>query len=64
MTWQELEERAEELGASVSYGGWIEFGKITFWKDGALEVYFGDDVIEIADDRTPEQMWSIMEALK
>ena len=64
MTWQELEECAEELGASVSYGGWIEFGKITFWNDGALEVYFEDDVMVIAKDRTPEQMYQIIEALK
>lgn len=64
MTWDELEKCAEELGASVSYGGWIEFGKITFWKDGALEVFFENDVMEIADDRTPDQMYAIMEALK
>lgn len=63
MTWEELCKKIDpdNVGASEE---WIEFGKITFWKDGALEVYFGDDVMEIADDRTPDQMWAIMEALK
>lgn len=63
MTWNELKESAEEIGAVVGWG-WIEFGEITFWNDGALEVYFEDDVMEIAKGRTPEQMWAIMEALK
>lgn len=63
MTWEELCKKVEEdkVGAS---GEWIDFGKITFWNDGALEVYFGEYVMEIARDRTPEQMWAIMEALK
>lgn len=63
MTWKELEERADKIGAVVGWE-WIEFGKITFWNDGGLEVYFEDDVIGIAKDRTPEQMLAIMEALR
>lgn len=63
MTWKELCEKAEKIGADVSED-WIEFGKITFWNDGGLEVYFEDDVMGIAKDRTPEQMLAIMEALK
>ena len=63
MTWQELCKKIgpDNVGAS---GEWIDFGKITFWNDGALEVYFEDAVMEIAKDRTPEQMLAIMEALK
>lgn len=63
MTWEQLCAKAELLGAFVSKG-WIDFGKITFWNDGSLEVYFDYYVMEIAKDRTPEQMYQIMEALR
>ena len=63
MTFEELEERADKIGAVVGWG-WIEFGEITFWNDGVLEVYPESDVMVIAKDRTPEQMYQIMEALR
>ena len=63
MTWEELCKKAELLGAFVSKG-WIDFGKITFWNDGSLEVYFDFAVMEIAKDRTYEQMLKIMEGLR
>ena len=63
MTWEELQACAESIGASVGFE-WIVFSEITFWNDGALEVYIENDVMEIAKDRTPDQMWAIMEALK
>jgi CRISPR/Cas system CMR-associated protein Cmr3 (group 5 of RAMP superfamily) len=63
MTWEELCKKIDPDNVGAS-GEWIEFGKITFYNDGSLEVYFEDDVMAIAEDRTPEQMYQIMEALK
>lgn len=70
MTWEELCEKAKEMG----YYYW-EYPKpnlandnIQFFKDGTVRVYvyFEDDsdYCEIAHNRTPDQMYQIMLALE
>lgn len=59
MTWEELQEKAKELGYSV---GDFTFGDIiiNFYKTGIIDV----EGCTLARDRTYEQMYAIMEALK
>ena len=59
MTWYELKQKAKELGADV-FDKFIVFSGLYFGKDGDI-LFFGD---KIAWDRTPSQMWQIMEALR
>lgn len=59
MTFEELKQKAKELGADV-FDKFIVFSGVFFDKNGDI-LFFGD---RIARDRTPSQMWQIMEALK
>lgn len=61
MTWEEFCEKAKEIGANVSKDLIVFDGKF-FWSFGVVEVC-NDDVV-FARDRTPEQMYQIMEALR
>lgn len=58
MTWEELKERAKELGAEV-YADLIVFDGFWFWSNGTIE--YGEETLSIK--RTPEQMLMLMEAL-
>lgn len=60
MTWEELKEKAKELGANAVYKDLIVFDAKCFWVDGDID--WNDATI--AKDRTPEQMYKIMEALQ
>ena len=63
MTWKELCKKAEEIGcsyASFKEGEWLYKDRLTFTKDGCV---FCIGTL-FADQRTPDQMWVIMEALK
>nr|DAW57946.1 MAG TPA: hypothetical protein [Caudoviricetes sp.] len=66
MIWEELCEKAQELGYS-EWGFCLE-GKadlIRFYKNGQIKVRNFDTVfIQIAENRTPDQMYQIMLALK
>lgn len=61
MTWKELCKKAKEMGAKV-YKDLILFNEMCFWSNGIIEPIWDDAVF--ARDRTPDQMWAIMEALK
>lgn len=61
MTWEELRKKAKEMGAKV-YKDLIVLDEKLFWYFGVIEPIHGDVVF--AKDRTPEQMYQIMEALK
>lgn len=73
MTWEELKEKAKELGYRVveddgdlSYLGIIEYLEkdgvnISFCDYGLVETNCGDTV---AENRTPDQMYQIMLALR
>ena len=61
MTWEELCKKSKEIGAKV-YKDLIVFDGYCFWSNGIIEPLH-DDVV-FARDRTPDQMWAIMEALK
>ena len=75
MTWEELKEKAKELGyrlveddGDISYLGITEFlflekdgVDITFFDYGSIEVDHG---YILAEDRTPDQMYQIMLALR
>lgn len=66
MTWEELKQKAKELGAEV-YSDVIYYSNLVFWVFGEVETQvktFSEENKTIAKDRTPEQMWQIMEALK
>lgn len=69
MTWEELRKKAKEMGANWSKDS-IYFGKLEFDEDGGiyLDPNYLDDEVDvnfcISSDRTPEQMYQIMEALR
>lgn len=69
MTWEELCEKAKEIGALICCGGTICFSHLEFHEDGGiyLDREELDDVWVIpcvSSDRTPDQMYQIMEALR
>ena len=73
MTWEELKERAKELGyrlveddGDIPYLGILEYltkdgVNISFYDDGLVETNCGEIV---AEDRTYDQMYQIMLALR
>jgi hypothetical protein len=61
MTWKELCKKAEEMGAKVCTD-LIVLDEMFYWSFGVVEPC-NDDVV-FAKDRTPEQMYQIMEALR
>lgn len=60
MTWEELKQKAKEIGANAIYSDLIVLDAKCFWVDGDID--WNDDTF--ATNRTPDQMWQIMEALK
>ena len=79
LSWKELKEEAKKMGAWIEEDfvfneGIIHYKKMKFYKNGGIvrkhEYYdqytdemVGDDV-DIADERTPEQMLMIMRGLE
>lgn len=66
MTWEELKYKAKGLGAEV-YSDVIYYSNLVFWVFGEVETQvktFSEENKTIAKDRTPEQMWQIMEVLE
>ena len=67
MTWDELKEKAKEIGykEQAFLGEALTkdsaYHEITFYKNGNIE--YNDDYV-IAFDRTPEQMLMIMRGLE
>jgi hypothetical protein len=66
MNWNQLKEEAKKIGAEV-YSDVIYYSNLVFWVFGEVETQvktFSEENKTIAKDRTPEQMWQIMEALR
>ena len=71
MTWEELKEKAKEMGADVFDNGGIYFGHLRFEEDGTIYVdpahYDWEELgetITIASDRTYDEMLMIMRGLE
>ena len=75
MTWEELKEKAKEMGYHSSNNGFGWASKrldknvwITLYKDGTVnmnhETHECSTVLTIAEHRTPEQMLMIMRGLE
>lgn len=71
MTWEELKEKAKEMGACVFDNGGIYFGHLQFEEDGGIYVDPAcydweelDESITIASDRTYDEMLMIMRGLE
>lgn len=74
ITWDELKEKAKELGAEVLTGSVLDrtwevilYKNFRFYRDGVItfpETLPLDERYCVADERTYEQMLMIMEALK
>ena len=74
MTWEELKEKVNELKnieVMAYYDTYILISQqgnyyIKFSKNGEISVVYNWDVDDllIAENRTPDQMYAIMEALK
>ena len=66
MNWEELKEKAKEMGAEV-YTDVIYYSNLCFWEFGDVETQgttFSVDDKTIAERRTPDQMLAIMKALQ
>lgn len=71
MTWEELVEKAKEMGYDYWRGTqYVSDGDYEFYKDGTIKAFacvddsYYSDFYEIAWNRTYEQMLAIMEALR
>lgn len=80
MTWEELKEKAKEMGLEIIVGSVgdytyekIVMGKLHFYRDGTItcpfeyvneDGYPAHDRVIIAEHRTPEQMLMIMRGLE
>lgn len=75
MTWNELKEKAKEMGYSYGFGNYEYLQKdidseswIILQKNGDVFVYYRGNRCEfsftLAQDRTPEQMLMIMRGLE
>lgn len=63
MTWEELKQKAKEMGynySSFKDSEWFSRNRLTFTKDGNV---FCIGTI-LAESRTPDQMLAIMKALQ
>ena len=65
MTWEELKAKAKELGAIIYISPYDDFERITYKglsciNDGSM--LFACETF--SENRTPDQMWQIMEALR
>lgn len=66
MQWNELCEKAKEIGAGIGESGTIYFSQLEFYEDGSIylnKAALDEDTL-IAFDRTPDQMYQIMKALQ
>ena len=65
LTWSELVQRAEVMGYVLRNDDdnipYLENSVLTFYEDGLIEDDYGTI---IAEDRTPAQMFAVMEAIK
>lgn len=68
MTWEELKEKAKELGYANNALNCIWKDFIEFYKDGTVNCVYEEkrctSVITFSENRNYEQMLMIMEALK
>lgn len=72
MTWEELCEKAKEMGYIVTCNGYCLMSNdnkiynhtMHYCKDGVITSEHFEKHVFVADHRTPEQMLAIMEALK
>ena len=78
MTWKELCEKAKEIGydkhfCNMSECEYVEIGgtsgeEIRFYEDGDITLYYKDISFYwnriLRNNRTPDQMWQIMQALE
>ena len=70
ITWEELCEKAKEMGGLIGKSGTIYFSHLEFNEDGGIyldRAELDEDVWIvpcISSDRTPNQMLMIMEALR
>jgi len=74
MTWEELKEEAKKMGAKIyisPYGDGferIDYKNITLTNKGDVVVegrfYDMDVTVDLAENRTPDQMLDIMKALQ
>ena len=71
MTWEELCEKAKEMGYKYWEGNpHLTGDDIQFFKNGTVYVYiyvedyYYNNYYPIAWDRTPDQMYQVMEALQ
>ena len=80
MTWEELCEKAKEMGAEIVVGSIgkytykkIIIDKLCFYSDGEITcpyIFINEEgcpekgVVKVAKNRTYDQMYAIMEALK
>lgn len=70
MTWEELVAKAKEIGYiyerihGIVGRLYCQENDLSFYEDGDIYVYADWDDWLVAKDRTPDQMWQIMEALR
>ena len=71
MTWEELCEKAQELGYIIdndyhimSNDNRTYIHTMHYYKEGVINTEHYEDFCFVADHRTPEQMYQIMEALQ
>ena len=80
MTWEELKEETKKMGAEIVVGSIGEhtyekiiMDKLCFYSDGEItcpymfineDGYPKQDIIKVAENRTPDQMFAIIKALK
>ena len=66
MTWDELKQKALEMGGYIFYDEieYIVLGYMSFYADRTIMYRGYGYPIAIATERSPDQMWQIMEALK
>lgn len=80
MTWEELKDKAKEMGLEIIIGSVAEYtyekiimGQLHFYRDGIItcpfeyvniDGYLAHDRVVIAEHCTPEQMLMIMKGLE
>ena len=72
MTWEEFVKKAKELGYDeqsivVNDTVWISKKSLSFdlcFNNKGMVLLSGDEEYVLAEDKTPDQMYAIMEALK
>ena len=73
MTWDELKEKAKEMGCEIKYEGQDseliivptnDTGELCFYKDGDIKAFDYPDSVDLCRKMTPEQMLMIMRGLE